>query len=186
MQVLALCSQTGILMLNLGQLHLKFLFFFFNAVSLVSLLSSALRWFHSDVQQLVVVSASRTVFENQAEENAAGKWIKHPQFPTGNTRAAACAASPVMERAAAWRHAWVCAAQPAEWLGRAERLRGEGSTVHPFGSARCGAAVWELQYLSSRACATAVPTARCKLARAAGEAVNWEPAQETEAGVSLC
>lgn len=47
MQVLALCSQTGILMLNLGQLHLKFLFFFFNAVSLVSLLSSALRWFHS-------------------------------------------------------------------------------------------------------------------------------------------
>lgn len=79
-------------------------FFFFNAVScFVTELSSAMVSLF-DVQQLVVVSASRTIFENQAEENAGGKWIKHPLFPVGNMRAATCAVSPVIERAAATRH----------------------------------------------------------------------------------
>lgn len=35
-----------------------------------------------DVQQLVMDSAGRTVFENQAKENTGGKWIKHQLFQT--------------------------------------------------------------------------------------------------------
>ena len=50
-------------------------------------------------------SASRTVFENQAKENAGGKWIKHQLLPVDKKRTAVYAVSSVIKYAAATRRA---------------------------------------------------------------------------------
>lgn len=151
MRVLALCFQIDILMLNLGQLHLKFFFFFFMLSHLFNYwaqLYNGLTLF--DVQQLVVDSARRTVFENQTKENAGGKRIKHQLFPVDNKRTAVYAVSPVIEYAAATRRAWVCVAQSAGAIWESGVLWSNGNIIHRSRSPGYGAAIWEPQYLSFR------------------------------------